>query len=171
MHRCAIEPGVHWSHLAEVEDVLKQTGVAPEHVVWFCHVPVLSHCRTMVKVLSHWVLPATQVPAQTFPEQVELMHCTDGPHCPVLSQVCSLLLAAHRVSWGMHATQAGALLRQTGALPEQVATATYVPPMQCWTTFPTHIVSVGPHIPPHDPIFVMMSVRHHVCGGQFVGVP
>jgi hypothetical protein len=87
LHRVAIEPGVHWSHVAEVEEVLWQTGFAPEHVVWFCQVPVLSHCRMMVRVLSHCVLPATQVPAHALPEQVELTQGVDVPHCPVLSQV------------------------------------------------------------------------------------
>jgi hypothetical protein len=42
----------------------RHTGVAPEHVVWVCQVPVLSQIWTMLP--WHRVLPATQVPEQTF---------------------------------------------------------------------------------------------------------
>jgi hypothetical protein len=81
------------------------------------------------------------------------------------------LLAAHWVSLGLHATQAGAPERQTGSLPVHVSTVDHAPFTQFWTRFPLHLVSVGAQTPPHAPIIVVMSVMHDWCAGQSVGIP
>jgi hypothetical protein len=77
---------LHATQIAAVIEVAVQTGVAPEHVVWFCQLPEAHTCTT-VEVGSHCVSPSTQVPMHALPTQVELTHGVGAPHCPEPLQV------------------------------------------------------------------------------------
>jgi hypothetical protein len=79
-----------------------------------------------------------------------------------------VLLAAHRVWFWVHGTQAaGGPLLQTGVAPEQVACVDHAPCTHCWTAFPRHLVSVGAQTPPHVPVIMM----HDMWGPQLVVFP
>ncbi len=58
-----VAPGAHWTHAP-----FQHTAVAPEHVVWFCQLPVA--LQTCVTLPAHWVWPAAHTPVQELPMQV-----------------------------------------------------------------------------------------------------
>lgn len=58
-----VAPGAHWVHAP-----FQHTGVAPEHVVWFCQWPVPSQVCVMLP--EHCVCPAAHTPVHAPPTQV-----------------------------------------------------------------------------------------------------